>query len=228
MTDIRSQLLSLADETYRPFIVKLLPTVAQSRIIGIRTPALRQLAKQLRGSEQAEAFLRALPHETFEETMLHAFLIGEIRDFDRCLRETDALLPYIDNWAICDSFRPPVFAKHLTELYAHVPQWLKDTHPYAVRFGIEALMNHFLDGAFTPDVLALVAPIRSEEYYVNMMIAWFFATALAKQHDAALPYIKERALDAWTHNKTIQKAVESRRLTDTQKQTLRALKVRNA
>ena len=224
MTEIQERLFALRDEKNAAFVARLIPTLERETILGARTPALRKLAKELRGSDAAEAFLRVLPHETFEENGLHAFLLEQIPDFDRCMAETERFLPYVDNWATCDSFSPKVFKKHRPELLEHIRRWLVSERPYTVRFGVGMLMAHFLDEDFMPEALELVSLIESKEYYVNMMRAWFFATALAKQYEATLPYLEEGRLDCWTHNKTIQKAVESYRIGAEQKAKLRALK----
>ena len=222
---IRARLTAQRDEGYAAFAAKLIPTVDPATMIGVRTPVMKKLVKEVRGAPEAEEFLTILPHKYYEENGLHAVLIGDIPAYERAVEAVDAFLPYVDNWAICDSLSPKAFYKHRPELYAYIPVWLASGHTYTVRFGIEMLMSHFLDEAFTPDALERVAAVRSEEYYVNMMIAWFFATALAKQYDAALPYIEQKRLDRWTHNKTIQKAAESYRITDEQKAYLRSLKI---
>ena len=221
---IRAQLFALQDETYRTFHSALMPTVPPETVIGVRVPALRSLAKQLAGTAQAEVFLQALPHGYYEENNLHAFLIELIRDYDRALAETEAFLPYINNWATCDCFCPKVFAKHKKELLVPIRRWLDSGEVYTVRYGMEMLMRYYLDDAFRPEYLEWVADVRSTEYYINMMRAWYFATALAKQPDAALPWLTEKRLDLWTHNKAIQKAVESRRIPPGMKQLLRGLR----
>ncbi len=221
---IREELFDLQDIEYRDFQSKLIPTADSARMIGVRTPELRKLARQKKGSAEAEAFLAALPHAYFDEDQLHAFLISEEKDFGKCLQRTEAFLPYIDNWATCDQFSPKVFAKHLPELDACIRRWIRDEHPYTVRFGIGMRMRYFLDEQFQPEYLEEAASIDREEYYIRMMIAWYFATALAKQYDAALPYIVQQRLPLWTHNKTIQKAVESYRITPEQKEALRSLR----
>lgn len=223
---IRAQLFALQDETYRTFHSALMPTVPPETVIGVRVPALRRLAKQLAGTAQAEVFLQALPHGYYEENNLHAFLIELIRDYDRALAETEAFLPYINNWATCDCFCPKVFAKHKKELLVPIRRWLDSGDAYTVRYGMEMLMRYYLDDAFRPEYLKWVADVRSTEYYINMMRAWYFATALAKQPDAALPWLTEKRLDLWTHNKAIQKAVESRRIPPGMKQLLRGLRSR--
>ena len=226
MTDFTAALEALRDEKNAAFVAKLIPELDPGTILGARTPALRKLAKELWRAEDVTGFLAALPHRLFEENGLHAFFLEQIRDFDRCLEETERFLPYLDNWATCDSLSPPVFARHRAELLARIRVWLASEKPYTVRFGIGMLMRHFLEEDFRPEMLDWVCAVRSEEYYVNMMRAWYFATALAKQEQAALPLLRERRLDPWTHNKTIQKAVESRRISDERKAELRALRVR--
>ena len=223
---IRETLFSLRDEKFAAFQARLIPNVAPERIIGVRTPALRKLAKTLRGSGEAEEFLKALPHEFFEENNLHAFLLCEMKDFDACVQAVEDFLPYVDNWATCDQMSPGVFRKNKQALLPYIRCWIASERCYTRRFGTGMLMSHFLDEDFREEYLRLVSDERSEEYYVNMMIAWYFATALAKQYEAALPYLENRRLDPWVHNKTIQKAVESFRVSDEHKACLRALKIR--
>lgn len=223
---IRETLFSLREEKYAAFQARLIPNVAPERVIGVRTPALRKLAKTLRGSGQAEEFLKALPHEFFEENNLHAFLLCEMKDFEACVQAVEDFLPYVDNWATCDQMSPGVFRKNKQALLPHIRRWIASERCYTRRFGIGMLMSHFLDEDFREEYLSLVSDIRSEEYYVNMMIAWYFATALAKQYEAALPYLENRRLDPWVHNKAIQKAVESFRVSDGHKTYLRTLKIR--
>lgn len=221
---IRERLFAMGEEGYHAFLAKLVPTVEPAGILGIRTPALRELARELRGTEAAEAFLEALPHRYLEENSLHAFLLAYEKDYDRCLTRVEAFLPWINNWAVCDGLSLPCFRKHRSELLAVIPRWLESGQTYTVRFGIRMLMDHFLDQDFSPACMELAGAVRSEEYYVNMMLAWYFATALAKQWDAALPWLAERRLDRWVHNKTIQKAVESFRISDDRKVLLRELR----
>ena len=223
---IRETLFSLRDEKFAAFQARLIPNVAPERIIGVRTPALRKLAKTLRGSGEAEEFLKALPHDFFEENNLHAFLLCEMKDFDACVQAVEDFLPYVDNWATCDQMSPGVFRKNKQALLPYIRCWIASERCYTRRFGTGMLMSHFLDEDFREEYLRLVSDERSEEYYVNMMIAWYFATALAKQYEAALPYLENRRLDPWVHNKTIQKAVESFRVSDEHKACLRALKIR--
>ena len=224
-TEIRETLLGMGEDAYRTFQCGLLPTVDPETVIGIRTPALRAYARKLAGTEAAEAFLRDLPHRYFDENQLHAFLISGIRDFDRCMEELERFLPYVDNWATCDQMSPKIFKTHKEELLEHIKEWISSEKTYTVRFGVGMLMEHFLDEDYDPKYPEMAAGIRSEEYYVNMMIAWYFATALAKQYDSIIPYIEQKRLDDWTHNKAIQKSVESRRITEEQKIYLRSLKV---
>ena len=223
---MREELFKLQDVKYRDFQKKLLPTVNPDKIIGVRTPDLRKLAKTLRSeySENANAFLETLPHEYFDENQLHAFIISEEKDYDRCIELVEAFLPYLDNWATCDQLSPKVFRKHKDDLLLHIQKWLKSKETYTIRFAVGMLMQHFLDDDFDPVYPEMVTKIRSEEYYVNMMTAWYFATALAKQYDVALPYLEEQKLDTWTHNKAIQKARESYRITPEQKEYLKTLK----
>lgn len=224
MTEIQERLFALQDPGYRAFTAPLLPGVPLESIIGVRTPAVRKLAKELKKEGKAEAFLEELPHRYFEENGLHAALLCEERDFARCLEQVERFLPWVDNWATCDGLSPGCFQKNRAALLERVPAWLGSSRTYTIRFGIGVLMNQFLDEDFRPDYLDWVAEIRSEEYYVNMMIAWYFATALAKQYEAALPYLENRRLDRWTHNKSIQKAVESYRVTEERKAYLRTLR----
>lgn len=224
--NIREQLFELKDEKYKDFHKKLIPTVDENTVIGIRTPVLRKFAKEFSASPEAETFIKALPHQYYEENNLHGFLIEREKDYDKCISLLDEFLPYIDNWATCDLISPKVFAKHKGELIEKIKEWMASDRTYTIRFGMEMLMTHYLDEDFKPEYLDMVASVRSEEYYVNMMIAWFFATALAKQYAASLPYIENQRMDRWTHNKTIQKSIESYRISAEQKQYLRSLKIK--
>ena len=226
LDEIKEELFLQQDTVYRDFQAKLIPTIDKETVIGVRTPALRKMAKQLAKREDIGAFLEALPHSYFEENQLHAFIIAERKDFAQCMEELCAFLPYVDNWATCDQMSPKVFKKYRRELLPHIREWLVSDQTYTVRFGVGMLMAHFLDEDFDMAYPEMVSKIRSEEYYVNMMIAWYFATALAKQYEAVLPYIEEKRLETWTHNKAIQKAVESYRITPEQKGYLRGLKKR--
>ena len=223
---IRARLFEMQDLKYRDFTAKLTPTVPPERIIGVRTPELRKYAVELSKTEDAAAFMAALPHLYQEENNLHAFLIERIADYDACVAALDAFLPYVDNWDTCDSMSPKCLKKQLPRLTGEIRRWMASDWVYTVRFGMGMLMRHFLDDAFDPAYLDWVAVLRSEEYYINMMIAWFFATALAKQWDATLPYIEGRRLDPWVHNKAIKKAVESYRIPEDRKNLLRAQKIR--
>lgn len=223
---VQARLFAMQDLPYRDFQCKLMPTVAAETVIGVRTPELRKFARAFAKTPEAANFLAILPHQYYEENNLHGFLIESMKDFDRAIAALDAFLPYVDNWATCDLMRPKVFRKHLPELLGPIRRWLASGETYTIRFGMEMLMAFYLDEAFRPDYLNWVAGVESGEYYVNMMAAWYFATALAKQYDAALPYIQERRLAPWTHNKAIQKAIESYRITDDQKAYLRTLKIK--
>lgn len=223
---IREELLSMQDLPYREFHAKLMPTVDKDRVIGIRVPVLRKYAKTLAKKPEICEFLDALPHKYFEENNVHGFIIEQIRDYQKCLAETEKFLPYINNWATCDMMSPKIFKKHKEELLTAVRRWIASEETYTVRYGVGMLMQHYLDEDFREEYPELVSEIQSEEYYVNMMRAWYFATALAKQYEAVLPYIKEQRLDVWTHNKAIQKACESHRITPEQKAYLRTLKLK--
>lgn len=222
---IQRRLFALQDLKYRDFQAKLTPGVAKEKMIGVRTPELRKLAKELKDTSEAAAFLKVLPHEYYDENNLHGFLLSELKDFDETVAAANEFLPYVDNWATCDLLSPKAFKKHLPELWDKIPDWLASGETFTVRFGIEMLMSFYLDAEFRPEVNERVAAVKSGEYYVNMMIAWHFATALAKQWDETISYLTEKRLDKWTHNKAIQKAVESYRITDEQKAYLRTLKI---
>ena len=223
--NIQSLLLAKQDIKYRDFQAPLFPNIDKERMIGVRTPELKKLAKELFGSELANKFIETLPHQYFDENQLHAFLISLIKDYKTCLKEVDKFLPYIDNWGTCDQLSPKVFAKHKEELAVDIKRWIKSKHTYTVRFAIGMLLGLYLDESFKEDYLELVSGIKSEEYYINMMIAWYFATALAKQYDSTIKYIEDKQLNPWFHNKTIQKAVESYRITNEQKAYLKSLKI---
>ena len=224
MKEIQELLFAQQDLKYRKFQAKLMPGISMERIIGVRTPILRKLAKELCKRTDIGDFLDELPHAYYDEYNLHGFIISEEKDYDTAIRRVDALLPYVDNWATCDLLSPKAFKKNRDRLPADIARWMASDRPFTIRFGIEMLMSHFLDEDFSPGFSEKVASIRSEEYYVNMMIAWYFATALAKQWDDTLPFLTEQKLEVWTHNKTIQKAIESYRITPEQKAFLRTLK----
>lgn len=213
----------MQDLKYRDFQASLMPTVEKEKVIGVRTPALRKYAKELAKGDVSE-FLSSLPHTYYEENNLHGFILSTYRDFDRAIEEMEKFLPYIDNWATSDTTHPVCFQKHKKKLLPHIETWLCSKHTYTVRYGVGMLMSHFLDEDFDEKYLARVSKIESDEYYINMMIAWYFATALAKQWSATVPYLEEHKLSKWVHNKTIQKAIESYRITTEQKNHLRTLK----
>lgn len=221
---IQRRLFELADADYAAFQRRLMPTVAPECVIGVRTPALRKLAAELSGTEQAYEFIGKLPHKYYEENNLHALFIENIKDYSACVEALDAFLPFVDNWATCDIMRPKAFKKHLDELPKQLEIWMSSGETYKIRFGIEMLMTFFLDEGFRPEYPEAVASIGSDEYYVMMMKAWYFATALAKQYDSVIPYLEENRLDKETHNKTVRKAIESYRITDEKKAYLRSLK----
>lgn len=223
---VQDRLFSLQDLKYRDFHAKLMPTVDPALVIGVRTPELRKFSREFSKMPESEEFLRQLPHTYYEENNLHGFLIAGMKDYHSCIEELNRFLPYVDNWATCDLISPKIFKKHLKELFGEIKEWISSEYTYTIRFGIGMLMSFYLDDAFLVEYAELVSGIRSEEYYVNMMIAWYFATALAKQYDAVLPFIEEKSLERWTHNKAIQKAAESRRITDEQKAYLKALKIK--
>lgn len=222
--EIRAELFRLRDEPYRQLQITTIPSVAPERIIGVRTPALRAMVRELAKREDAPVFLAALPHRYFEENQLHAFILSGIRDYAACIDALDRFLPWIDNWATCDQMSPKILARHRAELIGPIRRWLASDHPYTVRFTIGMLMTHYLDDDFSPAYPALAAAVRSEDYYVRMMVAWYFATALAKRYDEILPYIEARRLEPWTHNKAIQKALESDRVPPERKEALRQYK----
>ena len=222
---IQDKLYSLQDKKYRDFQGKLIPTVNPKAIIGVRTPDLRTLAKELAKQEDIGTFLDTLPHTYFDENQLHAFILSEMKDYGQCIERVKEFLPYIDNWATCDQLSPKAFKKHKTELLKEIKTWLKSDATYTVRFAVGMLMQHYLDDDFNSTFPKLVAAIKSDEYYINMMRAWYFATALAKQYDAIIPYIEQKKLDPWTHNKAIQKAVESYRITPVQKEYLKTFRL---
>lgn len=225
--EIREALLTHADEGYKTFQCPLMPTVDPATVIGVRTPILRRMAKELKGTAGSQALLCDLPHDYFEENQLHAFLLESIPDFTVAVAAVDAFLPFVDNWATCDQLSPKAFKGHFGELLPHVRRWMADPHPYTCRFGLGMLMRYGLDGDFDSVFLeeaAAPAVTEREDYYIRMMVAWFFATALAKRYEETLPYIAEGRLPFWTHNKAIQKACESFRVTEEHKGELRGMR----
>ena len=224
--EIRNELFGMQDVKYRDFQAKLIPTVEPATVIGVRTPQLRKYAGVLLKRDDVQEFLNDLPHKYFDENQLHAFIISGIKDCGKCMSEVERFLPYVDNWATCDQMSPKVFKKHRSELLMKIKEWISSGETYTIRFGVGMLMEHFLDEDYDPGYPEMVSKVRSDEYYVNMMTAWYFATALAKQYESVLPFIENKKLDAWTHNKAIQKAVESYRITDEQKSYLKSLKIK--
>lgn len=224
---IRQRLFNLSDKKYALFQAKLTPTISPESIIGVRIPVLRKLAKELikNEKEKVDIFLKDLPHEYYDENLLHGLILSEIKDYDECVNAVDKFLPFVDNWAVCDTMSPKVFKKNKEKLIAKIYEWSVSHDTYTCRFGIEMLMSHFLDDGFKAEYLELPAKVDSDEYYIKMMVAWFFATALAKRWDESVIYIEQRRLETWTHNKTIQKARESFRISDEQKAYLKTLKV---
>ncbi|WP_294431125.1 DNA alkylation repair protein [uncultured Treponema sp.] len=212
------------DLTYRDFQSKLVPNIPKESIIGVRTPELRKIAKECFGSDEANAFLDNLPHQYYEENLVHFFMIAMIKDFDECISRVEAFLPFVDCWPVCDQVSPKSFKKNHEKLLPYIKRWISSPHLYTARFGLRMLMNEFLDEDFKPEYLELAASVKSDEYYLNMMVAWYFATALAKQYDAAIVFIEENRLKPWTHKKAIQKAVESFRVSDEHKAYLKTLR----
>ena len=226
ITNVQTRLFELQDLKYRDFHAKLMPTVNKEKIIGVRTPALRVFAKKYGKTDEAKEYLQILPHQYCEENNLHGLLIEQIKDYDTCLEELERFLPYIDNWATCDLLTLHMMKKHRDIFIREVYRWMESDQPYTIRFGISMLMRYYLEDAFQMEYPEKVAQIRSEEYYVNMMRAWYFATALAKQYEKILPFLEEQRMDIWTHNKTIQKSIESYRITQEQKDHLRTLRIK--
>ena len=226
MNKIQKELFELQDKEYKEFQAKLVPNIDPESILGVRTPDLRNYAKELFKSNNYSTFLKELPHKYYEENLLHFFIIAMIKDFNECINEVDAFLPYVDCWPVSDQASPNVFKKHHNELLIYIKKWTKSKHIYTVRFGIRMLMNEFLGDDFKPEYLELVANTKGEDYYHKMMVAWYFATALAKQYDSTIKYIENKKLDVWIHNKTIQKAIESYRVTDEHKNYLKSLKIK--
>lgn len=219
-------LFSMQDLEYKRFHAKLIPNVDEELVIGVRTPVLRKFAKDFAKTDEAKEFIQILPHKYYEENNLHGFILEQIKDYDECIAEVERFLPYVDNWATCDLMSPKIFQKNLPKLLEKIKVWIKSDDTYTIRFAIEMLMKYFLDDTFDILYPEMVAKVKSDEYYVNMMIAWYFATALAKQYDSILPFIENKKLEKWTHNKAIQKAVESRRIAQEQKDYLRTLKMK--
>lgn len=224
MNKIQKILFKYKDDKYAEFSSSLTPGINKSNVMGVRVPNVRKIAKEFINDKDCAKFLDEHPHKYFDENMLHCVLISYIKNYDECIKRVNEFLPYVDNWAVCDIMSPKCFKKHKNELLKEIKKWIKSKHTYTCRFAIEMLMSHYLDEDFSPECLKLVSKVRSKEYYVNMMIAWYYATALAKQWDETIVYLKDSKLDTWVHNKTIQKAIESYRITDLQKKYLRTLK----
>ena len=222
--EIQKELFSLQDKEYMKFLSKLTPNVPEDTIIGVRIPEIRKLAKKLVKNNEYEDFLKELPHKYYDENLLHGAIISENKDFENCIELLDNFLPFVDNWAVCDTISPKIFKKNKKELIEKIKEWSQSDKTYTCRFGVEMLMTHFLDEDFKKEYLEIVANIHSEEYYVKMVIAWFFATALTKQWDYAVIYLENNKLDVWVHNKTIQKARESLRILEDKKGYLKGLK----
>ena len=221
---VYERLIACSDEQYKEFQSKLVPNIPKETVLGVRTPDMRRIAKEIRGTEEAEGFLAELPHKFYEENLVHFFLIAMIKDFDRCVQAVENFLPYVDCWPVCDSSSPKVFTKNHEKLLPLIRKWIGSDHVYTVRFGIRMLMNEFLGDDFKPEYLAWVAGVPGEDYYIRMMVAWYFATALAKQYDESVVYIEKRRLEPWTHKKAIQKAIESFRITEEHKEYLKMLR----
>lgn len=221
---VYERLLACRSEEYREFQSKLVPNIPKDTILGVRTPDMRKIAKEIKGAEEAEVFLKELPHQYYEENLVHFFLIAMIKDFDECVNQVEIFLPFVNCWPVCDQSSPKVFTKHHDKLLPYIKKWLDSDHIYTVRFGIRMLMNEFLGEDFRPEYLEWVASVSCEDYYVKMMVAWFFATALAKRYDESIVYLEEHRLESWTHRKTIQKAIESFRVSDEHKEFLKTMR----
>ena len=224
MMTVYDALAACADEKYRDFQCKLVPNIPKEKILGVRTPDMRRIAKEIRGTKEAEDFLAVLPHSYYEENLVHFFLIAMIRDFDACADAVERFLPYVDCWPVCDQASPKAFAKNHDKLLPYIKKWIGSEHVYTVRFGIRMLMNEFLGEDFKAEYPKWVSEVKGEDYYIKMMVAWYFATALAKRYEESIVYIEERRLDPWTHKKAIQKAVESYRVLDEHKEYLKTLR----
>ncbi len=224
--DIRSELFNNCDNEYKVFQSKLIPNVSLDYFIGVRTPKLKEIAKVYSKNPDIDIFLNQLPHDYFDENQIHAFIISEIKDYDTCIDKLNKFMPYIDNWATCDQLSPKVFKKNRDKLILEIKKWIKSKDTYEIRFGIGMLLSHFLDDDFDKSYLKMVSDIKSDEYYINMMIAWYLSTALVKQYDSTIRIIEEKKLDKWVHNKTISKAVESFRISEEQKNYLKTLRIK--
>lgn len=224
MDKILTELLKYKDDKYADFQRKLTPGVDENKFLGVRVPDARKISKKIVAEGDCDKFLDKLPHKYFDENLLHSLILSGIKDYDECLRRVEEFLPYVDNWAVCDTMSPKCFKKNRSDLLKHIKTWAKSKHTYTCRFGIDMLMSHYLDEDFKPEYLIIPSKIHSKEYYVNMMIAWYYATALSKKWDETIIYLEENKLDTWVHNKTIQKAIESYRISDKQKKYLKTLR----
>jgi len=221
---VYDRLAACGSEKYRDFQSKLVPNIPKETILGVKTPDMRKIAKEINGTKEAAEFLKELPHKYYEENLVHFFLISSIKDFDECVRAVETFLPYVDCWPVCDQSSPKAFAKNHEKLLPLIKKWIGSDHVYTVRFGIRMLMNEFLGDDFSPEYPELVASVENDDYYVKMMVAWYFATALAKRYDECVPYITEHRLDTWTHKRAIQKAIESFCVSDAHKEYLKTLR----
>ena len=221
---VYERLAVCGSEKHRDFQSKLVPNIPKETILGVKTPEMRKIAKEIKGTKEAEEFLAELPHKYYEENLVHFFLIAMIGDFDECVKAVETFLPYVDCWSVCDQSSPKVFAKNHEKLLPFIKKWIGSEHIYTARFGIRMLMNEFLGEDFKPEYLEWVAEVRGEDHYIKMMVAWYFATALAKRYDESIVYIENRRLEPWTHKKAIQKAIESFRVSDEHKEYLKTLR----
>lgn len=220
---VYERLAACRDEKYKDFLSRLVPNIPKNTVLGVRTPAMRRIAKEIKGTKEAEEFLLALPHEYYEENLVHFFLISSIKDFGECVKAVETFLPYVDCWSVCDQSSPKVFAKEHEKLVPFIEKWISSDHVYTVRFGIRMLMNEFLGDDFRPEYPEWVAAVKGGDYYIKMMVAWYFATALAKRYDESIVFFEQHRLEPWTHKKAIQKAIESFRVTQEHKEYLKTL-----
>ena len=221
---VYERLLEFKDDKYRDFQSALVPNISKDTILGVRTPDMRNIAKAVFGTDEGKKFLKKLPHKYYEENLVHFFMIAMIKDFDECVKETERFLPYIDCWPVCDQSSPKVFKKNHEKLLPLVKKWIDSDHVYTSRFGMRMLMNEYLGDDFKCEYLTWVSSKKGEDYYLKMMVAWYFATALAKQYDATIHVFEKHELDEWCHKKAIQKAIESFRVSDEHKEYLKSLK----
>lgn len=222
---IKDDLFSLKDEQYQVFQSSLIPTIPKDTVIGVRTPILRKYAKDL-SNEVRDSFMQELPHQYYEENILHAICLSELKDYDLFMKEIERFLPYIDNWAVCDIIKPKVVQKDKKDFIQYIKKWIDSNEVYTIRFGIDMLMTYYLDEDYRKTYLKYTLKVKSSDYYVKMVVAWFYATALAKHYEDTLEILEEKKLPKWVHNKTIQKAIESYRITFEQKEYLKSLKIK--